>query len=61
MKFICSKTGKLFTCFVISFFIYLFIVGAYNFSTQKVLKENEENKSKSLLTFIDRNNDSLYN
>lgn len=54
MKWICCKTGKLFTCFVISFFIYFVITNIYNLSIQKTNKENEENKTKSLLTFIDR-------
>lgn len=54
MKWICCKTGKLFTCFVISIFIYLLIMGLISFSNKKVEKENEENKNKSLLTVIDR-------
>lgn len=52
MKWIYCKTGKLFTCFVVSIFIYLLVINTYNLSKQKVLKENEENKN--LLTFIDR-------
>lgn len=61
MKWICCKTGKLFTCFVISIFIYLLIINIYDFFNKKAIRENEENKNKSLLTFIDRQHNSLYN
>ena len=53
MKWMCSKIGKLFTCFVISIFIYLCIISLYKSSVNKVNKENDENKTKSLLTVID--------
>lgn len=54
MKWVCSKTGKLFTCFIISICIYFVITNIYNLSIKKTNKENEENKTKSLLSFIDR-------
>lgn len=54
MKWMCSKIGKLFTCFAISIFIYFLFINIYKLTTDKTNIENDENKTKSLLTIIDR-------
>ena len=50
----CSKIGRLLTCFIASCLIYFSLACIYNFSTNKVISENAENKDKSLHFFIDR-------
>lgn len=54
MNWICTTIGKFFTCFVLSFLIYLSLLGTYRMLNNRVISENEQNKGKSLLTFIDR-------
>ena len=61
VNWFCTTIGKLFACFVLSSFIYFSILGVYKMSNNKVISENEQNKGKSLLTFIDRWKYSLYN
>lgn len=48
-----TRTGKIVTCFVITFIIYLSINYISNLINNKIIQENEENKEKSLHFFID--------
>lgn len=56
-----TKIGRIIVCFAITTVIYSVILFIYMESNQKVIRENEENKGKSLQSFIDRWKYSLYN
>ena len=53
LAWLYTKKGKIFTCFIVSIFIYYSLSGIYNASKNKVNKENECNKAKSLNFIID--------
>ena len=54
LQWMCTKRGKLITCFLLTCLIYYGITFIYELSTKKVNAENQENQAKSLNFFIDR-------
>ena len=60
-NFIYTKVGKIIAGLCVSGAIFMCLLSMYRAINQKIIRENEENKGKSLLSFIDRWVDSLYN
>ena len=57
MNFLCTKIGKIVICFIITTIIYSGLFYTYTVINKKVIDENEQNeqnKQKTLQSFIDR-------
>ena len=54
MQWVFTKCGKIVTCFLLTCVIYFSITSVYKEICNKVNRENEENKAKSLVFLIDR-------
>jgi len=61
VNFLCTKIGKIVICFIITTIIYSGLFYTYTVINKKVIDENEQNKQKTLQSFIDRWKYSLYN
>lgn len=51
---IYTKKGKLFVCIVITCIIYFSVNYIYTLITNKVIQQNEQNKTRSLHFLVDR-------